>query len=60
MQRDCAALSASSPPSVLPTGRELIRNRAGRPVRDAAIIGVPSMYDSSEVKVFHQPDGGEG
>ena len=22
--------------------------------------GVPSMYDSSEVKVFHQPDGGEG
>ena len=23
-------------------------------------MGVPSMYDSSEVKVFHQPDGEEG
>jgi hypothetical protein len=23
-------------------------------------VGVPSMYDSSEVKIFHQPDGGEG
>jgi hypothetical protein len=23
-------------------------------------VGVPSMYDSLEVKVFPQPDGGEG
>jgi integrase/recombinase XerD len=28
--------------------------------RDAVNSGAPSMYDSSEEKVFHQPDGGEG
>jgi hypothetical protein len=34
-------------------------HKAG-PGRGPQRIGMPSMYDSSEVKVFHQPDGGEG
>jgi hypothetical protein len=45
-----------SPPSAL----ELLRDYKTKGLKARSISGVPSMYDSSEVKVFHQPDGGEG
>jgi len=38
MQKTYVPPTASSPPLVLPTGREPVLNRAGRPARDAAII----------------------